>query len=87
MNEIIKRIELDIDGVGITLTPEQARKLHAALAELLGVKAEKEYVPMPYQIAPYTPPQPLMPTPFSPYTITCGTQTWNDVGTAHIQIN
>lgn len=60
---IIKKIELDIDGVGITLTPEQAKKLHGALADLLGVKAEKEYVPLPQ---PY--PVPSLPyTPYRPY--------------------
>ncbi|MDQ3920420.1 MAG: hypothetical protein M3348_18305 [Acidobacteriota bacterium] len=54
-DKIIKRIELDIEGVGINLTPEQARKLHAALAELLGVKPEKEVVRVIERTYPYWP--------------------------------
>lgn len=63
MDNIIKKIELEIDGVGIVLTPEQAKKLHKALGELMGIKAapivvkEKEYVPVydpPYRPRPWT---------------------------------
>lgn len=54
MKNIIKKIELDIDGKRISLTPEQAKKLTKDLNELFGEK-EKEYVPypQPYPIYPY----------------------------------
>ena len=52
---IIKKIELDIDGKVVRLTPEQAKKLKSALDELFGKKVEKEYVPypQPYPVIPW----------------------------------
>lgn len=44
MSEIIKKITLDIDGIEIGLTPEQAKKLHMALDELIGEKRTVEHV-------------------------------------------
>jgi len=44
-NNIIKKIELDLDGKIVSLTSEQAKKLKSALDELFGVKIEKEYIP------------------------------------------
>lgn len=77
MNEVIKKIELDIDGVGITLTPEQARKLQGALNELLGVEKEKEYIPSPY---PVPQPYPVYP-PYRPGRWTDIVWTWPTTGT------
>ena len=49
MDKIIKSITLELDGQEITVTEEQARTLHAALADLLGEPKEKvHYVPYAY---------------------------------------
>lgn len=49
-NGIIKTIKIEIAGVEVEITPQQAKDLHQALGDLLGVKAEfgKEYVYTPY---------------------------------------
>ncbi len=48
-NDIIKKIELDLGGKIVRLTPEQAKKLKAALNELFGEK-KTEYIPFePYR--------------------------------------
>jgi hypothetical protein len=52
MENIIKKIELDIDGVNIVLTPEQAKKLHAALGELMGAQETVKHVHH-YEHRPY----------------------------------
>lgn len=52
-NDIIKKIELDLGGKRVFLTPEQAKRLKSALDELFGTKTEKEYIP--YPIEPYRP--------------------------------
>jgi hypothetical protein len=38
---IIKTIEIEIAGVTVKVTPEQAKQLHSALGELLNLKTEK----------------------------------------------
>ena len=38
MNKTIKKIELDLDGKTVSLTPEQAKKLKDALNDLFGEK-------------------------------------------------
>lgn len=55
-NDIIKKIELDLGGKIVRLTPEQAKKLKSALNELFGEK-EKEYIPypQPYPVEPVRP--------------------------------
>jgi hypothetical protein len=47
MNKMIKKIELDLGGKKVALTPEQAKNLKDALDELFEkeVIKEKEYVP------------------------------------------
>lgn len=55
-NEMIKKIVLDLEGVEISLTSEQAEKLYQALNDLYGFKVikEKEFVPYnPYPYRPY----------------------------------
>ncbi|MFA7100696.1 MAG: hypothetical protein WC196_02895 [Bacilli bacterium] len=44
---ILKTITLDIEGKEIKLTPEQAKKLHNALAELFAPKEKEVSVPYP----------------------------------------
>jgi hypothetical protein len=39
--EIIKKIVIDLAGTEVTVTPLQAKALHAALAELLGLDKPK----------------------------------------------
>jgi hypothetical protein len=77
---VIKKIELDIDGVGITLTPQQAKKLQGALNELLGVEKEKEYIPQPYFVRPSV-------WPFRPYWYGETFCVSNLAGTAATNIN
>lgn len=52
MNKAIKKIELDLGGKIVSLTPEQAKNLKDALDDLFGEKVvriiEKEYVPLPF---------------------------------------
>jgi len=54
MNKAIKKIELDLGGKTITLTPAQAKNLKEALDDLFGKKivrvVEKEYIPAPYPV-------------------------------------
>ena len=58
---MIRKIELDLDGKRVSLTLEQAKKLKDVLNELFGEKIikvkEKEYIPypQPYPIEPYRP--------------------------------
>jgi hypothetical protein len=44
---ILKTITLDIEGKEIKLTPDQAKKLHEALAELFAPKEKTVGVPYP----------------------------------------
>lgn len=61
---MIKKIELDLDGKRVSLTLEQAKKLKDTLNELFGEKIvkEKEYIPYPQ---PY--PQPYPVEPYRPW--------------------
>ena len=43
----IKSIEVDIDGVSLKLTPEQASKLQSELTELLSSPTYTPYTPWP----------------------------------------
>lgn len=43
MDNIIKKIVLDLGKKQVELTPEQCRKLKAALDEMFGKKEEKHY--------------------------------------------
>lgn len=66
---IIKKITINIGGKDVEVTPDEAKKLHVALGELLGVTPVKEYVK---EYVPYTPYAPLRPyvyptTPTWPY--------------------
>jgi hypothetical protein len=54
MEKMIKKIVIDIDGKEISLSPDQAQRLCAALMDLTGVKTQKEYVPY-YPYAPWRP--------------------------------
>lgn len=64
MNKAIKKIELDLGGKTVTLTPEQAKNLKDALDDLFGkeIIVKKEYIhdsfPVPYPV-PYR--EPLRP--------------------------
>jgi hypothetical protein len=54
MKNPIKKIELDLDGKKVSLTPEQAKSLKSALNELFGKDGWKEYIPYPvYPARPY----------------------------------
>ena len=55
MNKMIKKIELDLGGKKVELTPTQAKNLKEALDELFGKEVIREVVrdPMPY--IPYYP--------------------------------
>lgn len=44
---ILKTITLDVEGKEIKLTPDQAKKLHEALAELFAPKEKTVTVPYP----------------------------------------
>lgn len=69
MNKAIKKIELDLGGKVVSLTPEQAKNLKEALDELFGKEVireyfpAKEYIPVPYP----TPYRPLVPYFERPY--------------------
>jgi len=60
MHKAIKKIELDLGGKIISLTPEQAKNLKDALDELFGKEVireiirDRDFVPVPY-IEPYRP--------------------------------
>jgi len=57
-NNIIKTITIDIAGTEVVVTPEQAKNLHLALAELLGLDKEpvQKVVERHYDRSPYYPP-------------------------------
>ena len=48
MKNSIKKIVLDLGGKEVTLTLEQAKRLHELLNELCGEKKKIEYVPVRY---------------------------------------
>lgn len=82
MNKMIRKIELDLGGKIVSLTPTQAKNLKEALDELFGKKVireiarDREYVPYP----PLVPPYPCFP--YRPYWTEW---TWcSDVGTADL---
>jgi len=54
---IIKKITINIGGTEVEVTPKQAKNLHEALGELLGVNqiTVKEYVPYRPYVYPYSP--------------------------------
>lgn len=52
MSNIIKRIELDLNGTTIKLTLKQAKELKRALDEVFGETVIREY---PYKTSPYNP--------------------------------
>ena len=58
---IIKKITINIAGVDVDVTPEQAKNLHEALGDLLGLNKTpvvvKEYIPYQPYVWPY--PQPF----------------------------
>ena len=77
MNKAIKKIELDLGGKTVNLTPEQAKNLKDALDELFGKEVireivhERDYTPVPYMP---TEPYYRRTYPFwewQPYRITC----------------
>ena len=67
MNNAIKKVELDLGGKVISLTPKQAKTLKEALDDLFGSKVihEHEYIPSPkpYPVEPYKPWQ----EPYKPF--------------------
>lgn len=78
MNETVEisSIKIKIGDKDLELTPAEVEKLYAVLGELLKVRVEKEYVPMPNSPAPYQPPiwivPPVQERPYWEYTTTCG---------------
>ena len=64
MNKAIKKIELDLGGKTISLTPEQAKNLKDALDDLFGKEIvriiEHDSYPLP---VPYPVPYPVYPRP------------------------
>ena len=70
MNKAIKKIELDLGGKTISLTPQQAKNLKDALDDLFGKEIikviEKEYIRDSYPL-PYPLPQPYPIYPRRPY--------------------
>ena len=56
MNDMIKKIELNLGGKVVSLTPNQAKKLRDALNELFGETVKREYIPYPQPfIEPWRP--------------------------------
>lgn len=61
MKNIIKKITINIGGIDVNVTPEEAKNLHEALGNLLGLDKspiiikEKEYIPYQPYTWPYTP--------------------------------
>lgn len=88
MEKIIKSITLEIDGKEITVTEDQARKMHAALADLLGEPKERvSYVP---NITPYVPtwtPPPMLPTITSTGFPNEPVKVWMDADTGLLKNN
>ena len=64
MNKAIKKIELDLGGKVVSLTPVQAKNLKDALDDLFGKEIikviEKEYIRDSYPL-PYPAPYPIYP--------------------------
>ena len=60
---MIKEIKLILNGQEISISIDEAKKLHYALSELFGVPATtiKEYVPYPLNPYPYYPHWPCWP--------------------------
>jgi hypothetical protein len=60
MNSAIKKIELDLGGKTVELTPQQAQNLKEALDDLFGkeIVVQREYV-QPFQPLPYVYPYPI----------------------------
>ena len=84
MNRMIKKIELDLGGKTITLTPEQAKNLKDALDSLFGkqiVKVIEERVvrdSYPWPVAPIRPYYPVWEyQPALHDLVTCGTSLTN----------
>lgn len=50
---IIKTITIDIAGTDVKVTPQQAKDLHEALSQLLGLNAPKEVVREVHYNRPY----------------------------------
>lgn len=69
MKNIIKRIELDLDGKRVSLTPQQARNLKVALEELFGAKEVVREEHHHHDSYPwYAPNYPVWPYPAPTYT-------------------
>lgn len=50
----VEKIIIDVgNGTKLEFTPDQARELHKVLGDALGIKMEKEYVPIPYTVPTY----------------------------------
>lgn len=62
MNKAIKKIELDLGGKKITLTPKQAQNLKDALNELF----QKEII---REVVKYIPCESSLPVPYEPYPV------------------
>ena len=91
MNKAIKKIELDLGGKTVSLTPQQAKNLKDALDDLFGKEIikviEKEYIrdlyPIPYP-APYRPCWEYQPHYYDRITCDANTSavnTFSDTGT------
>jgi hypothetical protein len=50
----VKRIVIEVGGAELSLSPEDAKKLQAALNELFPKAREVQYVPSPYPVYPRT---------------------------------
>ena len=59
-DKIIKTITIDIAGTEVEVTPEQAKNLHEALGDLLGVKQGYNLAPIVIRERPVWP----YPTPY-----------------------
>jgi hypothetical protein len=72
MNKMIKKIELDLGGKKVSLTPEQAKNLKAALDELFGKQVVREVHEHHHHdyTYPITYPRPYC-WEWQPYRITC----------------
>ena len=82
MNKMIKKIELDLGGKKVELTPTQAKNLKEALDELFGKEVIREVVrdPMPY--IPYYPQPYYHYWEWYPQGYRVGGMTWGSTGQA-----
>lgn len=82
-SNLIKRVVLDVGGTEVTVTLEQARKLHAALNELFQQPPRWRRIPPLPPVMPWYPPPYYgdpQPPVWNPGDIICGPNTCRSFG-------